>query len=91
MSLREIIRQIITESEEPVITKGKKRITVELKDSSGDFEKLIRWWKQMGDIGHSAVIHCDVEQPENLIKLFCDGDGADRVQSIEVMNLSEDE
>lgn len=88
MKLRNIIK-MLKEDNEPEIKTGKKRITIELNDSNGDFEKLIRWWKFMGDIGHSAVIHCDVEQPSNIVKIYCDGDGADRVQSIKVEKIKD--
>lgn len=88
--LKQIIKEILIEQKEPVINKGKKRITIELYDSSGDFERLIRWWESMGNIGHSALIHCDVDS-ENMVKLYCDGDGSDRVSVLDVEMLPDEE
>jgi hypothetical protein len=98
MKLASIYKKLLIESkllesaptEERKIEKGRKLITIECNDSSGDFEKLLRWWESMGNIGHSAVVHCDVEQPESLVKIFCDGDGADRIQKITVKILPTD-
>lgn len=89
IKLKDIIKNL-TEEKKSQVQSGKKRITIELNDSTGDFEKLIRWWESMGNIGHSAVIHCDVEQPSNMVKFFCDGDGPDRIQSIKVEKINED-
>lgn len=89
MKLRSIYNQIV-ETNEKKYTSGKKRITIEVYDGEGEFEKLLNWWKSMGDIGHSAVVHCDVGQPGEIVKIFCDGDGADRVQSIQVEKLEEE-
>lgn len=89
--MKETIRQIIRESEkEPAYTKGKKRIVITCNDSTGDFEKFLNWWKSMGNIGHSAVVHCDVEQSADIVKIFCDGDGSDKIYSIDVENMPDE-
>jgi len=77
------------EQDKSQVKKGRKRITILCNDSGGELEKFLNWWKAMGDIGHSAVVHCDVEQKSDMVKIFCDGDGADRTESITVQMLEE--
>ncbi len=86
MKLKNILNELDSKKE-PLYQKGRKIITIECNDSAGELEKFLNWWKSMGDIGHSAVVHCDAEQPTNIIKIFCDGDGADRTKSIIVKML----
>lgn len=90
MKLKEVYKSLI-EDKEPTFKGGRKIITIECNDSEGELEKLLHWWKSMGDIGHSAVVHCDVDQPDGLVKIYCDGDGADRTKSITVKMLPKDE
>lgn len=71
-------------------TSPRKLITIDCNDGAGQLEKFLNWWKSMGDIGHSATIHCDVDVPENMVEIFCDGDGADRVKSITVKTIPEE-
>ena len=84
------LRDLLKENPEPKFKGGRKIITIECNDSEGELEKFLNWWKQMGDIGHSAMVHCDVDQPEGLVKIYCDGDGADRTKSIKVQLLPEE-
>lgn len=88
MKLREVYKSLF-EDKEPVYKKGRKIITIECNDSQGELEKLLYWWKAMGDIGHSAMIHCDVDNKSDIVKIYCDGDGSDRTQSISVEMLPE--
>ena len=69
---------------------SRKIITIEISDQSNEFEKLIKWWKQMGDIGHSALCHLDVEQKSDMVKVFCDGDGSDRIYNIDVKYIQDE-
>lgn len=86
MKLRNLL-----EDKEPEIKKGRKQITIICNDSYGALEKFLRWWKSMGDIGHSAIIHCDVDQPTDMIEILCDGDGSDRTESITVKMLPDED
>ena len=80
----------LKEAKEPKYKRGRKLITIECNDSEGELEKFLNWWKVMGDVGHSALIHCDVGQKEDMIKIYCDGDGADRTKSITVKMLPDE-
>ncbi len=71
-------------------TTSRKLITIDCYDGGGQLEKFLNWWKSMGDIGHSAAVHCDVENKSDIVKIFCDGDGADKIKSIKVQNLPEE-
>ncbi len=71
-------------------TSSRKLITIDCYDGEDELEKFLKWWEFMGNIGHSAVIHCDVEQPSEMVKIYCDGDGADRVKSITIKRIPEE-
>ena len=71
-------------------TSSRKLITIDCYDPEDELETLLKWWESMGNIGHSAVVHCDVEQPTNMIKIYCDGDGADRIKSITIKHIPEE-
>lgn len=81
-----IYKNLLKESNDKIRT-GRKLITIDCNDSSGDLEKFLMWWKFMGDIGHSALIHCDVDNKLDIVKIYCDGDGADRTYSINIKML----
>ena len=68
-------------------TSSRKLITIDCYDGEDQLEKFLKWWESMGNIGHSAVIHCDVEQPSGMVKIYCDGDGADQVKSITIKRI----
>lgn len=71
-------------------TSSRKLITIDCYDGEGQLEKFLNWWKMMGDIGHSAAVECDVENKSDIVKIYCDGDGADRVKSITVKMIPEE-
>jgi hypothetical protein len=89
MKLTEIYK-FLKEDSEHKVRKGRKLITIECNDSQGELEKFLMWWKSMGDIGHSATVHCDVDNKSDIVKVYCDGDGADRTYSITVKMLPDE-
>lgn len=72
------LKHLLFENKKP----SKFRYAIEVNDYNGEFEKLLRWLESMGNIGHSATIHCDVSRPSDIVEIYWDGDGADRIYSI---------
>jgi hypothetical protein len=93
MKLKSIYKSVVSESEkkEKTYNGGNKIITIEVNDSEGELEKLLDWMQSMGNIGHSATIHCDVNQPSDLVEIYWDGDGSDRIRNIKIEMIPEEE
>lgn len=92
MKLIKLCKDILVEHKQTnEIKSGPKRIVIECNDAEGELEKFLQWWKSMGNIGHSAEVHCDVNGSDGITKIFCDGDGADRIYKLEVTMLEEKE
>jgi hypothetical protein len=65
-------------------SKGDKRITIDCNDQSNGFQELLEYLKNNSDGGHSFNIVVDPGDPEREKTFGLDGDGADRIYSIEV-------
>lgn len=87
------LRRILNEVSNP--TQKLKKIIITASDPSNSLEEFLKWWKQMGDIGHSASVYADVNEYSksnpltSASKFYCDGDGADRIKDINIEYIEE--
>lgn len=68
-----------------------KIITLDVQDSYGDIEAMIRYIAGLADPGHSFSIDVDPHDNENKQTFGIDGDGSDRIKITKVECLDEDD
>lgn len=62
-----------------------RKITVDCNDPENSLLRLLECIKKTGNVGHSFSIVVDPEDQGE--KFFWDGDGADRIDQVEVVEL----
>lgn len=67
-----------------------KIITLDIQDSYGDIEAMIRYIAGLADPGHSFSIDVDPHDNENKQTFGVDGDGSDRIKIVSVEKLDEE-
>ena len=61
-----------------------KRITIVCRDFESQLESLLRYIQSTAAIGHSFDIIVDPDDREFKKRFFIDGDGADKIVSVDV-------
>jgi hypothetical protein len=65
----------------------KKRIVLICRDEDSTLERLLLYIQRVSAIGHSFPVEVDPEDREFRSRFYIDGDGADKILSVEVEKI----